>query len=202
MADMLATPEELALFMQQTGLDEDAATLYLGLATAEVQAAAGNQRLVEVEDDEFLIMGTWSQWIELPQRPVTAVTEITIDDGDPLVEGTDYKRYGARLRRRCAGSRGVVVPWSPYVHDPTDVAVVYTHGYPVGHQDLEFARSAAFGIARSAVVNPTGVMSESIDDYRVQFAAADVLAAIERAPWLRKALYRKYGSPASLVAIG
>jgi len=201
MADMLATPDELALFMQRTDLDEDAATLYLELATAEVQVAAGNQRLVEVVDDEVLLMGYWSNWLELPQRPVSAIDSVVIDEGDPLVEGTDFKRYGAKLRRR-APVRGCYLPWSPYVHEPVDVVVVYTHGLPVGDQELEFARSATFAIARSAAANPTGIMSESIDDYRVQFAAADVLAAMERAPYLRKALERKYGCRASLTPIG
>src|SRR5262245_54067110 len=157
MADMLATPDELALFMQRTGLDEDVATLCLEMATAEVQAAAGNQRLVEVVDDELLIMGYWSAWLEIPQRPVSAIESVIIDDGDPLVEGTDFKRYGARLRRKAA-TRGGYLPWSPYVHEPVDVFIVCTHGWEVGAQDLELARSATLTIGRMGAANPSGVL--------------------------------------------
>lgn len=194
MADTLATPDELATLMQDTGLDEDAATLVLQLSTAEVQNAAG-QRLVLVEDDPFEIFVYSSQWVTLPQRPVLEISELTIDGGDELVAGTDYKRpaNSATLYRRCG--------WAPRQNEPSILAGVYSHGYAEESQELEFARSAMFGIAKLGMSNPSLVASEAIDDYRVQYAAAMVWA-MEQSPYLRKALQRAYGDRAGAVRLG
>ena len=74
-------------------------------------------------------------------------------------------------------------------------------GLEVGDQKLEFARSATVGIAKMAVDNATGLESESIDDYRVQYASA-VVWAMEKTPYLRKALQKAYGERAGLVRLG
>lgn len=192
MADILATPAELALFVDQSGLDEERATLLLELSTAEVQAAAGGQRIVEVADDPFEIMGTTERWVMLPQLPVTAAGGITIDDGDELVVGTDYKRFGAGLWRRCG--------WSDCPHEPTTVAGINTHGYALDNQRIMYAKSCAIGIARVVVDNPGAVLSESIDDYRVQYAA-QVAAVMEASPFMRKQILKLYGVKAGPVRV-
>jgi hypothetical protein len=190
----LATAEELATLMNDAGINEDQATLLLELATAEVQAAAG-QRLVYVEDDLFEVFSFSGPWLTLKERPVTEITSLVIDDGDELVAGTDYKRpaNSATLWRRCG--------WAPCQYEPSIVSGVYSHGHAEGDQRLEFARSSAFAIAKLAVSNPSGVASEAIDDYRVQYAAA-VVWAMEQSPYLRKALRREYGDRAGLVRLG
>lgn len=195
MADLLVTAEELATFIGDAGLDTDQATLLLELATGEVQAAAG-QRLVLVEDDPFELFAFSSPWLTLPERPVTEITSLTVDDGDELVEGTDYKRpaRSATLFRRCG--------WATCQNEPSLVAGIYSHGLPTGDQRLQFARSSTIGIARLALGAPPGtVVAESIDDYRVQYAAA-VVWAMEQSPHLRWALQRAYGDRAGLVRLG
>lgn len=192
MADILATADELATLMRDTGLDEDSATLALELVTGEIQGIT-LQRLVEVVDDEFVLMGTTDSWLTLPQRPVQSITSITIDDGDELVEGTDFKRFGARLWRRCG--------WADCVYEPSTVAGVYTPGWPTGHQALQPARAAALALVKSAYSNTNGLQSEAIDDYRVSWAAA-IAVAVESAPHLARSLRRTYGSRAGLVRIG
>lgn len=195
MADLLVTDEELATFLGDSGLDEDRATLLLELATGEVQAAA-RQRLVLVEDDPFELFGYSGRFFRLPERPVVEISSLTVDDGDELVAGTDYKRPAgsATLFRRCG--------WAPCPGEPSIVAGVYTHGYAIGDQKLQFARSAAIGIAKMALDAPTGtVVSEAIDDYRVQYAAG-VVWAMEQSPYLRKALAEAYGERAGLVRLG
>jgi hypothetical protein len=194
MADTLATAEELATLMNDAGIDEDQATLVLELATAEVQAAAG-QRLVYVEDDPIEVFSFSGPWLTLKERPVTEITSLTIDDGDELVAGTDYKRpaNSATLFRRCG--------WAECQSEPSILSGVYSHGYATGDQKLEFARSAMFGIAKLAVTNPSLAESEAIDDYRIQYAAA-VVWAMEQSPYLRKALQREYGDRAGLVRFG
>lgn len=194
MADMLVTAEEFATFMGDTGLDEDRATLMLELATGEVQAVTG-QRLVRVEDDPFELFVYSGRWFTLPERPVVEISSLTIDDGDELTAGTDYKRpaNSASLFRRCG--------WVTCRSEPSIVAGAYTHGYATGDQRLQFARSTTIGIGRMALDAPAGaVVAESIDDYRVQYAAG-VVWAMEQSPYLRAALQRAYGQRAGLVRI-
>jgi hypothetical protein len=193
-ADMLATKEELASFMQDNAMDASTATLILQLATGEVQAAAG-QRLLQVVDDPFEIEGDRSRRLSLPERPVTDVSSLTIDGGDELVAGTDYTRTAgsASLWRRCG--------WARCIHEPSTVAGLYTHGYEVGDQALQPARAATLAIGRAAYSNPSGLTSEAIDDYRAAWGAA-VVSAMENAPYLAKSLRRRYGARAGLVRVG
>lgn len=187
MADQLVTLSELASFVQ-SDLDASTANLVVNAATAAVQAACG-QRLVAVVADEVTILGTTESVLWLPERPVTLVTSVELD-GDAL---TDYRLMGAsRLWR----SRG----WQAVLYEPSDVVVVYSHGYATGHQDLEFARSVVLSVARGCYVNPGGVSSEKIDDYAVAYERA--VAQLEESPNVKKALTKKYGRPAGAVRVG
>lgn len=194
MADMLATDEDLAVLIDDAGLDEDRATLLLELATGEVQAAAG-QRIVLVEDDPFEMFGFTDAWLELKEGPVVEISSLTIDDGDELERGTDYKWVSGsrRLFRHCG--------WATCWWEPSTIAGAYTHGLADDDQRIQFARSSTLGIAKLAATNASGVLAESIDDYRVQYAAA-VLWAMEKSPYLAKALRRTYGDRAGLVRLG
>lgn len=194
MADLLATEADLALLIQDTGLDEDLATLLLELATGEVQAVTG-QRLVEVEDDEIELFTYAGAWLDLPERPVTDIASLTIDDGDELVAGTDYLRpaKSATLWRDCG--------WAECRGRPSIIAVTYSHGYAVDDQKLQFARAATLGIAKMAAANPSAAAEEAIDDYRIRFAEA-VAWAMEQSPYLAKRLQFTYGARAGLVRFG
>lgn len=189
MADQLCTPADLASWLQRD-IDAYLATLAIETATGLVQAACG-QRLVQVVDDPHEMMGTASRWLELPQRPVTAVSNVQID-GQAV---TDWKRFGAKLFRVC-GWGGT--SWSPAI-----VTLTYTHGWvvtPTPAQELQPARSAVLSLARGPFVNASGATSEAIDDYRITWEAA--LAEMTVGPTLEAALRRRYGLPAGLVAIG
>ena len=167
MADQLVTAQELADALQVplASIPIATATILIAAATAVVQEAAGNQRLVQVVNDPFSIIGLSDSWLDLPQLPVTAVSAVTLD-GTALtvgIEATNYKLRGNRLWRTDG--------WQTYVQQPSDVAGLYSHGYATGAQDLELARNAVFSLAKSAVPNPGGVSSESIDDYNVTYNA-------------------------------
>lgn len=200
MADQLATPEELASLLQQD-LDASTANLVLNVATASVQEAAGNQRILQVIGDTANLTGLTDSWLDLPQIPVTVVTSVTLDGevltaGSPGDAGSTYRLRGSRLWRGCG--------WQTYVGEPSDVVVVNTHGYATGSQGLELARGATLSIAKGMYANPSGVAREQIDDYAVSYAKAAGEAAelMEAAPGLRAALRRKYGRRAGLVRIG
>jgi hypothetical protein len=197
-ADQLCTPEQLASALQQD-LDAATANLWVNAATAVVQAACGRppQRILQVVEDTFELIGTTDAWLRLPQRPTTAVDTVTLDGvtlTDVAAGGASggYRRHGSRLWR----AEG----WQTYAGEPSTVAGVYTHGYPDGHQGLELARSAVLGLAKQAYANVAGAQQERIDDYAVVFAA--VTAALEASPTLRAALRSQYGAGAGLVRIG
>ena len=210
MADQLATPEDLASLLERDDIDRYKATVLVETATAVVQEAAGNQRIVEVVDDVMPILGNTDAWLDLPQIPVTAVSSVVLD-GVTLTLGTDYKVFGNRLWRRFGWQsnwgqwdgpypyRRLLYDWWP-PNEPSAVVVTCTHGYPPGHQNLQLGRSAVLGICQGAYGNPTGLKSESIDDYNVSYSILS--AQLEASTYLKMALRRKYGRRGSMVRIG
>lgn len=199
MADLLATVADLAaaLGVSVADVNETAATVLLEAATAVVQEAAGGQRILEVVGDTLLIPAPVGNWLELPQRPVTAVASVTLADGTVLDEGTasgTYRRIQNRLWRD--------IGWSPEsypCYEPSEVTVVCTHGYPDGRQELQLARGSVLSLAKLPYSNPTGASSEQIDDYRVAYERAS--AALEASPYLQKSLRRQYGKRAAMVRV-
>lgn len=188
MADMLASPEDLAAFLQKD-LDTASATLAIEAATGLIQAAAG-QRIIQVVDDEVVLdldQYDCDLWLDLPEGPVTAVDSV-------LVAATAVTDYTVQLSRgrlyRAYGWRSATLP--SYAA-PSTVTVTYTHGLPDGDQRLQAARSWALALASVAYDNPNGATSEQIDDYAVRYEAA--AARLEAAPALTAAIRRRYGRP-------
>jgi hypothetical protein len=218
-ADQLATPQDLASLLQLgdyaslTADQQAGLTVVVEAVTAVVQEAAANQRLVTVVDDTAHLIGTAVPLLYLPQRPVTAVTSVTVD-GVAFVEGTDYKVLGTYILRRPCGWESTALGQSAYLlgsynlpgyvvpglTEPTNVVVVYSHGYQSADQDLQLARSAVLSIGRTVWPNPGGATQVRIDDYAAVYDAA--AATMEASPNLRNALRRKYGLRARLVQVG
>lgn len=196
MADRLATVGDLDPL--PGGATEAQALIHLAAATAVVQEAAG-QRIARVLGDTATFIGSTDSWADLPQRPVTAVTAVTLD-GDTLTEGTSgsgpltYRVIGSRLWRGAG--------WQVRAGEPSVIAVTYDHGYADGDQGIEFARAAVIGLAKRGltVAVAGGVVSERIDDYQVAYESA--ASAMDASPYLRRALIRQYGVRAALVRIG
>jgi hypothetical protein len=189
MADQLCSPEDLASLLERDDLDAYKATMLVECGTAVVQACV-NQRIVEVEDDELVLdldECDSGPWLDLPERPVTAVTTVTI--GATAV--TDYTPQLSKSRLwRADGWRSTLVY---YYDQPGTVTVVYTHGYPSGHQKLQLGRGAVLGLISGVYGNPTGAIREAIDDYSVAY---DKLSAqLEASPFLAAALRKQYGRP-------
>lgn len=189
----LATPTELRtlLDLDTAALPDATASLLLELATGEVQAAAG-QQLVEVVDDQITIMGTPGWWMDLPERPVTAVSTVTLD-GESIA---DYKRFGARLWR----AKG----WASAAYEPGEVTVTYTHGYATGDDRLALARKLTLSLAGVLHSDPEGTTGGySIDDYReqtVQTGGGDRPNLLPETS--RRLLRRTYGRRAGLARVG
>lgn len=185
MADQLATPEDLATLLRED-VDADLAALLIEVATGVVQAGAGGQRIVAVADDVATLTGAPDRWLPLPQIPVTGVSQVLVDGS----EVSDWKRFGNRLWRRCG--------WNTVCGEPAEVQVTYSHGYPDGAQELQLARRAVLALASEAHAAPDGATTESIDDYRVQYAAAAQGALTQP---LRAAIRRQYGRRGGWVSV-
>lgn len=196
MADQLCTPEDLASALQ-SDLDLATATLWIEAATAVVQQAAGNQRIVRVTDDTVNLTGLTSPWLDLPQIPAVSVASVTLDGTALTAVSAGGSVYGYRLRGdRLWRTNG----WQTYVGEPSEVIPVYTHGYAAGSQDLQLGRGAVISISKVAYVNPRGAVSEKIDDYAVAYEKAAV--AMQAMPNLAAALRNKYGRRGGFARLG
>lgn len=143
----LATPADLARYLGLpafTGEDEQRALLVLRLAASTVRRrtrqtfTSGSSTVVLPVPD--------GEWLSLPERPVRAVTSVTVDSlpvsGWSLINGRVYLPAG----------------W--FAVTPT-VTVTYEHGGPVPDDVL----SAALAVAADLWENPRDLGGESIDDY-------------------------------------
>lgn len=182
MADLLATPSDLAALLQ-SDLDLSTATLLLECATGVIQAATG-QRIVDATDTAVLDIDAWANdmYLELPQLPVRSVATVVLD-GATI---TDWSLRNQKLWR----INGWMTSWST----PGQAKVTYAHGHPAGAQALQLGRSAALGLARGVYASPDGATSKKIDDYAVTYAAMQ--ARLEAAGPLRAALQNAYGTSA------
>lgn len=148
-----ATNQELADFLQiDVGkLRAGTAALMLRMATAAIQGATG-QKIEQVIDDEIVLEGNWTAELELPQRPVTAITAIQVEGEAALAIG-DFKftREG-KITRLDGGDWG---------GDGAHVTVTYTHGY---EQIPDVIRGVCWAAAARAYANPTGAVREDIGE--------------------------------------
>lgn len=197
MADQLTTNALLAnaLGIDIGALDTDRAGVVIDACTAVVQEAA-RQRLVQIAGDTFETVGPASRYLRLPERPVTAITSVTLD-GTTLTAGTASGTYRRSLDRIYRD-----VGWLTTGTDecaPSEVVVVYSHGYAVGAQKLQLAASTTLMLARSTYEVPAGVTSERIDDYAVTYDKAAAL--LDAAPALLRRIRSAYALKAQMVAV-
>jgi hypothetical protein len=183
MADQLATASDLASLLQ-SDLDASTATLVLELATARVQRAAGGQRILDVTDTAVIDIDPWSNdyYLPLPQLPVRSVALVVLDG----VTITDWVLRNQKLWR--------LNGWLTTCSQPSQVKVTSSHGLLAGSQGLQLARSMTLSLARMCYPNPTGVLSEAIDDYKVTYAEAD--ARMQMTPQMEQAIADAYGTSA------
>lgn len=192
MADLLATPVDLAAALQRD-VDTASATLALEVATAVVQAAAG-QRIVRVVDDPEVVYGGTDRVLVPKERPIVSVASVTYN-GSLLTQGTASGTW-----RLAADGIWRDLGWTECAWEPSPgTTVVYTHGYASGDQKLQLARGVTLSIARGLFTNPDGVTREQIDDYAVAYDQA--ASAMDAQPSLAARLRKQYGLKAGMVRI-
>jgi len=165
----------------------------LSVASSIVRAAAGSPILATESTVSLWAMDD-SQWLDLPGKPITAVTSV-VHDGDMLTSD-DYRLIDGRLW----GSR----LWGSAC-DPREVVVTMTHGLPVVPPhvvqlvcDLAITGAAA---APDGARDPR-VVAEKIDDYAVTFApGAEAVASAMELPALTKSWLRsQFGGGVGVVS--
>jgi len=192
MADLLATAADLRNLLDETEdtLSGDKAEVVLRISSSAVRMAA-RQDITAVTGDTVVLLGDPGCWLDLPQRPVSAVTSVKVD-GSAV---TDFKVFGSRLWRRCG--------WETCPGEPAAVEVVYSHGYEAWDDKLEYASGIALTLAAKLFTNVVGATGMSIDDFSLQFtqtSTSDLAGTIP--PNVVKSLRFEYGSRAGLVRIG
>lgn len=90
------------------------AELALELASTAVRVSA-RQTIDYVEDDTIIFDGPYGAELDLPERPVVSVAEVSVDG----TVDTDWELVGSSLRRTSGGWGGPGV----------SVSVTYTHGF-------------------------------------------------------------------------
>ena len=147
---------DLDLFLQ-SDVDVASATLMRTIATGVVTGHTGQH--FEAATYTHVLPIAADRSIRIPQRPVTAVTSVTVA-AVALTPVTDWVWDGISAYVTLDG----FTPSSTWV-----ATVVYTAGYATVPADVA---AVALSIAgRLATVTP-GTTSESIDDYRVAYADA------------------------------
>lgn len=147
-----ATATELAGYLQQD-LDTYSAVQALTLASEEFSSAADTWFTPTA--DTYVTTGTRCAGIWLPYNRVISVDEVRINTA--IVTG--WTQIGNRLYRPYGfGGYGSPVP--------DLVEVDLTHGYATVPDDVKFAVLEMAGLLYD---NPTGAMTESIDDYTVRY---------------------------------
>lgn len=162
-----ASVAELELFARDTipagQVDEVEAQQALDLASDIIRGYTRNHISTVTETAQF--EGSPSDCIVLPQRPVTAVTAVSVTDRAGATSviapaGWTWTR-GGNLRRIDGSSWGGT--------DAT-VTVTYTHGLAAVPGDV---KAIALALARRMTVNPDGYVREAIGSYNVGYATTD-----------------------------
>lgn len=163
MADMLATPTELAGKLQRD-VDTYSATQALEQATGCLQDLLGQHVLQVLDDVAEFDGGERVLW--LPQRPVLAVGAVTtLDRWDtpytPVI-GVDYRIRSNKKR----------LIWSGYGKCwPEQVTVTYSHGYAADAIPQAIKR-ACLTVAAGLYNNPSRLRSKTVG--AVSWTAADL----------------------------
>lgn len=176
MTEPLASIEALGLLLD-TEFEPTQLLMELRGASSLIRRRCG-QYISLVEDDVQELAGNWTIELLLPQIPVQDVGEVQVRfEGDTVFTTLAATAFTwDRMGRLCypgyywGGTGGVV-------------RVEYTHGYdPTLESDarvLADVESVCLSIARRAVSNPVGVLSETSPLYSVTYASESSVGLLQ-----------------------
>ncbi len=156
-----------------TSVATDRATILLDTATAAIQAYC-NQSFTQATTT-VVLPGTFDSRLELPERPVTAITTVKIGD-TTLTADSDYVWDGGHMLYRGTKVDGVlsvngpdylINGWGDWGGPGAQVTVTYTHGFAVIPNDI---KGVCLALAARSLTSPDGVNSESVGSYSVSYS--------------------------------
>lgn len=215
-----ASPLDLFTLMARASESTDEefarAALLLDIVTAEMKAEMGQQ--IEEGTATVTLAGTYARDLELPQRPVTAVTSVS-QSGLTLAAGSWTWNDRGLIRRGALyaddvrydddyefHAQGATYQDGGHWGGPTStVTVTYTYGLEDIPDDL---RGMCLRVAMRQFSNPDGVRSEQLGAYSVTYPddsssqgstlyGTGVLTGEER-----RTLRRRYGRVAGTIYAG
>lgn len=182
-----ATAAELSTYLTGDAAPSDAlwiaqANLLLEMVSADIQSACA--QTIETGTGTHKIAGTWDRDLILPQRPVTSITSVAVN-GSPLAASAYTWNERSLLRRgslsysddfdpefdwRTLGMQGA--GWLSGSHwggPDSTIEVEYAWGSATVPSVV---KSLALRVAGRVIGNPTGVSSEQLGAYSVQYGKA------------------------------
>jgi len=216
---MFATAADLAILLGV--VDPDAAwtaqaDLFLTLIGDDIESAAGSKIIAGT--GTHLLAGTWSTDLELPNRPISSVSAVTLNGtvvgaGEFTWNNRDLLRRGSRFGDldgsdllddwNALGMQGA--GWSSGAHwggPSSTVAVTYAWGYAAAAVP-GVLRSLSLRVASRAIGNPTGVSSEQLGVYSVQYGQNGKNGAGAGSSYLNaaeaKMLRKKFGTTSGTI---
>lgn len=160
LAPALGTPEGYMLLQGVSVSDEDLprVDVQIKMAAAYVRRRSG-QTITLVEDDELVVDGRGDHLIFLPERPVVAVSAVSVDD-EVWELGTDYD--WSERRGTLASLRGC---WPVGYRN---IAITYSHGYAVVPLDVQ---GLVYELARRGLDGTAGqaIRQETLGQYSVTY---------------------------------
>lgn len=176
----LADIDDLALFLDQdlSGSGEARALFMLTMASAAVRVYTG-QQIEKVEDDAVDLIGTYADYLQLPQRPVLSVASVAVNiPGFPaqaLPGATFYVDPRGRLfysPNALANGPDMEFPAGYFGGPLSTVHVVYTHGYDTIPDEVIMATCMIAGrLLRPGGAVDGSMASETLGDYSYKRAA-------------------------------
>lgn len=160
------TPADLASYLQKD-VDTATATLALATATSMFETAAGTR--FSPSTSTYQVEGRGQPVISIPHEPLISIQQVRV--AGVILATTEYTQVMNNLYRVIGWGRiwGSTIATAPYVGFPPDlVEVDHTYGYATWPDD---AKGAVLETAGAIYQSPdVTVMSEQIDDYRIQMA--------------------------------
>lgn len=162
-----ASVAQLATYLNRTLTtgEQNQATMMLAQASAAIQAEVG-QTIELVEDDEVTLRGNWGSKLTLPQRPVTGVAEVAIDDVAMTID-VDYTWDGSQTLYRGVWSieTGTWCPRGPYDDEfwggpQAQITVTYSHGLASDDPKMDVIRGVCLAMVKRGMDSPGGGVTQ------------------------------------------
>lgn len=140
----------------------------LELCSGVVRRECG-QTISHVAGDELTIAGTYEPELWLPQRPVTALTSVTIDGVTLPPSSYQWSRQGRLYRTSYDREILDWRTWGAWGSSDSAVVVIYDHGYPAADVPDDIVMIVAEMVV-VRISNPEQIRSETVEDYSVSYA--------------------------------